>query len=81
MIMAANPAGRMTLGRHIVECQRQHPRARGELSVLLIQLAVAGKIFSHALRRAALTGDLGLTGDRNVQGEATKKLDAFGKPR
>jgi fructose-1,6-bisphosphatase I len=70
--------GRMTLSRHILESQREHPRARGELSVVLLQLAFAGKIFSHALRRAALTGQLGMTGGHNVQGEATKKLDVFG---
>src|SRR5918996_3236642 len=69
---------RMTLARHIIESQRQHPRARGELSVVLLQLAFAGKIFSHALRRAAFTDELGATGERNVQGEATKKLDVFG---
>lgn len=70
--------GRMTLGRHIIECQIQHPQATGELSVLLTQLAYAGKIFAAELRRAALVGGLGLTGDVNVQGEATKKLDVFG---
>lgn len=69
--------GRMTFGRHILESQRQHPRARGELSVVLLQLAFAAKIFSHALGRAALEGQLGQTGERNVQGEATKKLDVL----
>jgi fructose-1,6-bisphosphatase I len=73
-----NPAGRMTLGRHIVESQRHHPEAHGELSVLLMQLALAGKVFAHELRRAAITGRLGRTGDQNVQGEPTKKLDVFG---
>jgi fructose-1,6-bisphosphatase I len=68
----------MTLSRHILESQRQQPRARGELSVVLLQLAFAGKIFSHALRRSALDRRLGPTGERNVQGEATKKLDLFG---
>lgn len=68
----------MTLSRYILESQRHEPRARGELSVVLLQLAFAGKIFSHALRRSALDGRLGPTGDRNVQGEATKKLDVFG---
>jgi fructose-1,6-bisphosphatase I len=58
--------------------QRQHPGARGELSVLLLQLAFAGKIFSHALRRAAFADRLGSTGAHNIQGEATKKLDDFG---
>jgi fructose-1,6-bisphosphatase I len=70
--------GRVTLGRHIIECQRQHPQATGELSVLLTQVAYAGKIFAAELRRAALVDGLGLTGDVNVQGEATKKLDVFG---
>ncbi|MBI4477358.1 MAG: class 1 fructose-bisphosphatase [Acidobacteria bacterium] len=68
----------MTLARHILESQREHPRARGELSVVLLQLAFAAKVFSHALGRAALAGQLGSTGERNVQGEATKKLDVFG---
>jgi fructose-1,6-bisphosphatase I len=77
-ITHSSEGGRMTLARHILQSQRQHPRARGELSVVLLQIAFAGKIFSHALRRAALTGQLGVTGERNVQGEVTKKLDAFG---
>lgn len=69
---------RMTLGRHIVEGQRQHPGATGELSVLLMQLAFAGKLFAAELRHAPLGGRLGATGATNVQGEATKKLDVFG---
>jgi len=71
-------ASRMTLGRHVLEAQRRLPAARGELSVLLLQLAFAGKIFSHMLRRAAFAGQLGVTGDVNVQGEHVKKLDRFG---
>lgn len=69
---------RVTLGRHIIECQAHHPDATGELSVLLTQLAYAGKIFAAELRRAALSDGLGLTGDVNIQGEPTKKLDVFG---
>ncbi|MCC7241501.1 MAG: class 1 fructose-bisphosphatase [Acidobacteria bacterium] len=68
----------MTLSRHILECQRRQPDATGELAVLLTQLAFAGKVFAHELRRAALVGDLGATGATNVQGEATRKLDVFG---
>jgi len=68
----------MTLARHVLASQRRNPTARGELSVLLLQLAFAGKIFSHALRRAALADQLGHTGGVNVQGERVKKLDAFG---
>ena len=74
----ATDAVRMTLARHVLASQRRNPAARGELSVLLLQLAFAGKIFSHALRRAALADQLGHTGGVNVQGERVKKLDAFG---
>jgi len=73
-----HPARRVTLQRHILESQRRHPGASGELSVLLTQVAYAGKIFAHAVGRAPLSGHLGVTGGSNVQGEATKKLDVFG---
>ena len=73
-----HPARRVTLQRHILESQRRHQEATGELSVLLTQIAYAGKIFAHALGRAALVGRLGPTGGTNVQGEVTKKLDVFG---
>ena len=71
-------ASRLTLQRHILERQRRHVRATGELSTVLMQLAYAAKIFAHALATAALSDRLGPTGDTNVQGEATKKLDVFG---
>lgn len=72
------PARRVTLQRHILESQRRHREATGELSVLLTQIAYAGKIFAHALGRAPLVGRLGVTGATNIQGEETKKLDVFG---
>jgi len=48
-----------------------------DLSILLTQLAVAGRIIARELARAALVGQLGTTGETNVQGEAVKKLDAW----
>ena len=77
-MMDDHPARRVTLQRHILESQRRHREATGELSVLLTQLAFAGKIFAHALGRAPLAGRLGATGGTNIQGEVTKKLDVFG---
>jgi len=68
----------LTLQRHILERQRRHERATGELSTVLMQLAYAAKIFGHAIATAALHNQLGTTGDTNVQGEATRKLDVFG---
>jgi fructose-1,6-bisphosphatase I len=77
-MMDDHPARRVTLQRHILESQRRHREATGELSVLLTQIAYAGKIFAHALGRAPLAGRLGATGGTNIQGEVTKKLDVFG---
>lgn len=59
-----------------------HIRASGggkpdDLSVLLTQLALAGKLIARELARAALAGQLGTTGETNVQGEAVKKLDVW----
>lgn len=67
-----------TLARHIIEEQRKHPGAIGELSILLEQLAFAAKILSREMRRAALVGQLGLVGEKNATGDAQKKLDVFG---
>jgi fructose-1,6-bisphosphatase I len=59
----------------------QHLRAEaaetGDLVVVLDQIAVAGKLIARELGRASLIGQLGLTGDVNVQGEAVKKLDVW----
>jgi fructose-1,6-bisphosphatase I len=49
----------------------------GDLAVLFTQLAAAGKIIARELARAALVGQLGTTGETNVQGEKVKKLDAW----
>src|SRR3989441_4388614 len=49
----------------------------GELAAVLDQIAVAGKLIARELGRASLIGQLGLTGDVNVQGEAVKKLDVW----
>src|SRR3972149_11332780 len=64
----------VTLHDHLREAGG--PRAE-DLSILIIQLAVAGRIIARELARAALVGQLGTTGETNVQGEAVKKLDAW----
>lgn len=67
----------MTLERHIVEGERQHPGATGELSKLLSDLAIAAKVISLEVNKAGLVDILGFTGERNVHGEAVKKLDVY----
>ncbi len=59
-----------------------HVRAAGgsaaaDLALVLDRLAEAGKAIASELARAALTGQLGKTGERNVQGEAVAKLDVW----
>lgn len=49
----------------------------GDLAIVLAQLALAGKVIARELARAALIGQLGKTGETNVQGEAVKKLDRW----
>jgi len=65
----------VTLTRHLLMQQQAHPGATGEFSVLLSQIALAAKRIAYALRRAGLADVLGSTGQVNIQGEVTQKLD------
>jgi fructose-1,6-bisphosphatase I len=65
----------ITLTRHLLRQQQAHPGATGEFSVLMSQIALAAKTIAHELSRAGLVDILGSTGDMNIQGEVTQKLD------
>jgi len=65
------------LHRYLLESEREHPEASGELSALLSQLGLAGKRIARALSSAGLVDVLGASGDVNVQGETQQKLDAI----
>ncbi len=67
----------MTIQRYILEAEKKHPKATGELSALLSDLALAAKVISLEVNKAGLVDILGYTGDENVQGEKVKKLDIF----
>jgi fructose-1,6-bisphosphatase I len=67
----------MTLARHIIEQEKLHPEATGELSKLLHDLSLAAKVISLEVNKAGLADILGFTGDSNVHGEKVKKLDIF----
>ncbi|GBD88957.1 fructose-1,6-bisphosphatase class 1 [bacterium BMS3Abin03] len=67
----------LTLARHIIEEERKHPEATGELSKLLHDLSLATKVISLEVNKAGLVDILGFTGDNNVHGEQVKKLDMF----
>ena len=67
----------MTLPRHIMEGEKLHPEATGELSSILLQLGLAAKVISLEVNKAGLVDVLGFTGANNVHGEKVKKLDMF----
>ena len=67
----------VTITRHLWETQRGYPQARGELTALLNQIALATKIVSREVNKAGLVEILGYTGQSNVQGEEVRKLDEF----
>jgi fructose-1,6-bisphosphatase I len=66
-----------TLNRFIIEEQRRHRDARGNLSALLEAVAFAAKVISLEVNKAGLVDILGLTGAVNVQGEEVQRLDEY----
>ncbi|SET52716.1 class 1 fructose-bisphosphatase [Hymenobacter actinosclerus] len=70
----AQPVG-TTLDRYIMRAQAEFAYATGELSQLLRDLALAGKIVHRDVNRAGLTGIIGSMGQQNVQGEQQQRLD------
>lgn len=67
----------MTCNRFILQEQRHHPQATGELSEILSQILIAAKVVSREVNKAGLIEILGKTGTTNVQGEEVQKLDVY----
>ncbi len=67
----------VTIQRHIVEHEREHPDATGSFSALLRDLALAAKVVSREVRRAGLVDILGSSSSINISGDDQKKLDVF----
>jgi fructose-1,6-bisphosphatase I len=67
----------VTIERFIIEQERQHPQATGQLSGILYDVALAAKMIASKVRSAGLVDILGATEDQNVQGEVQQKLDVF----
>ncbi|MFZ5773953.1 MAG: class 1 fructose-bisphosphatase [Thermodesulfobacteriota bacterium] len=65
----------ITVSRHIMDSQRLHPEATGELSGLLNELIVAAKTINAEVNMAGLADILGMSGKTNIQGEHVQKLD------
>jgi fructose-1,6-bisphosphatase I len=67
----------VTIERFIIEEERNHPEATGELSGILYDLALAAKMIANKVRSAGLADILGSTENENVQGETQQKLDVL----
>ena len=72
----ALPVG-TTLERYIMNRQYAFAYASGELSQLLRDIALAGKIIHKEVNRAGLIDLTGGMGQQNVQGESQQKLDVI----
>jgi fructose-1,6-bisphosphatase I len=66
-----------TLERFILDQERFHPDATGELTNLLYDIALAAKMIGAQIRRAGLLDILGSAKAVNVQGEVQQKLDVL----
>ncbi|MBK8249066.1 MAG: class 1 fructose-bisphosphatase [Gemmatimonadetes bacterium] len=67
----------VTIERFIIEQERNFPQATGQLSGILQDIALAGKLITNKVRRAGLVDILGALDSENVQGEIQQKLDVF----
>ena len=67
----------VTMDEFTIQETRKFPQATGELSSLLRDLGLAGKIINKQVRKAGLGDVLGKHGATNVQGEEQMKLDIF----
>ncbi|MDH5610745.1 MAG: class 1 fructose-bisphosphatase [Cyclobacteriaceae bacterium] len=70
-----------TLDRFIKENQDEFPYATGELSQLLRDIALAGKIINREVNKSGLLDIAGSYGQQNVQGEEQQKLDLIANIR
>ncbi len=66
-----------TLDRFIKQQQDEFSSATGELSQLLRDIALAGKIINKEVNKSGLLDITGGFGSKNVQGEDQKKLDVI----
>ena len=67
----------ITMDEFTIQETRKFPQATGELSTLLRDIGLAGKIINKQVRRAGLEDILGKHGATNVQGEEQMKLDVY----
>ena len=64
-----------TVQRHILEQERAHEQASGDLTGLLWDLTIAAKVISYQVNRGGLADIFGETGEANVTGDLVSRLD------
>ncbi|MEM1268619.1 MAG: class 1 fructose-bisphosphatase [Bacteroidota bacterium] len=64
-----------TLEQFIIERQSDFPHAKGELTSLLYDIALAAKVVNRDVSRAGIVDISGGAGSENVHGEVQQKLD------
>lgn len=67
----------ITLTRYVLQEQRKHPHATGDLTQLLNAILTAVKAVSTAVRKAGIHQLYGISGTANVSGDEVKKLDVL----
>jgi fructose-1,6-bisphosphatase I len=67
----------VTLNRFILEQERKHPGATGELTSILYDITLAAKLIHREVSKAGLVDILGSAGLENVHGEEVRKLDVY----
>lgn len=70
-------AALVTLSEFVMERQSDFPYASGDLTRLLTDIGIAGKIINHKVNKAGLQDILGAAANINVQGETQMKMDVF----
>ncbi|KAK7491842.1 hypothetical protein BaRGS_00016861 [Batillaria attramentaria] len=67
----------ITMTRFVLQEQRKHPQATGDLTQLLNAILTAVKAVSSAVRKAGIHQLYGIAGTANVSGDQVKKLDVL----
>ncbi len=75
--IVTRPGQVVTIDRYILDQELKHPQASGDLSGLLYDIALTGKMIAREVKKAGLVDILGQTGHVNVQGEDVQKLDEY----
>ena len=69
--------GLTNLSRFLLEEQRTFTQASGDLTLILQQIALAGKLIGAQVSRAGIVDILGESSSKNIFGEVQQKLDLF----